>query len=65
MSQTDAILTYLKTGKALTPLEALSRFGCFRLAARIKELREDGHAISTDKIETPGGARVARYRLAQ
>ena len=38
MTQTDEILQALRAGERLTPLAALERFGCFRLAARIHEL---------------------------
>jgi len=39
MNQTDQILAYLKAGFAITPMDALERVGCFRLAPRILELR--------------------------
>ena len=52
MSQTqnEQILDYLKSGKSITPLEALEKFGCFRLSARIFNLREDGYNIITKNI---------------
>jgi hypothetical protein len=62
MSQTQLIRFHLESGLDLTPLEALDRYGTFRLAARIDELRHDGLAIDT-LIETRGGKRYARYRL--
>ena len=37
-SQCSAILEHLKKGLSITPLEALSLCGCFRLAARIHDL---------------------------
>ena len=64
MSQTQQILAHLKSGKSITPLEALNDYGCFRLGARIYELKQDGHTIETDRFETPTGKKVARYRLA-
>lgn len=63
-TQAAAILEHLKTGARITPIEALERFGSFRLGARIYDLRQAGHAIATDMIETPTGKRVAEYRLA-
>ena len=65
MTQTDQILTALKAGKRLTPVDALNDFGCFRLGARIYDLRREGHAIERTMIETPSGARVAEYRMAE
>jgi len=65
-SQSDQILSYMKKNrkKGITPIEALSKFGCFRLAARIHELREDGHAIKSERYRLPiKGEYVARYVL--
>ena len=62
MSQCAAILLYLQSGHALTPIEALNLFGCLRLAARIEDLRREGHAIDTAMIEGDG-KRWASYRL--
>ncbi len=61
MSQTEKILSHLKR-RPLTPLQALEHYGCFRLAARISDLRNKGHRITTEIIER-NGKRIARYRL--
>ena len=39
MTQERMILDHLKKGMKLTPREALEKFGCFRLSARIFNLR--------------------------
>lgn len=57
------ILTHLQTGKSLTPLEALDQFGCFRLGARIWDLKREGHAIVATKVKLPNGKCVASYAL--
>jgi len=44
-SQRAAIARYLKSGKSLTPLEALQKFRCMRLGARIWELKQQGADI--------------------
>ena len=62
MSQTTEILKALKRGKKLTPLEALDKFGTFRLGARILELRQAGYDIKTRMVRK-GRARVAEYSL--
>lgn len=62
MSQNDAILNYLKAGHTITPLDALSLFGCFRLGARIHDLKQAGHNIETFAIEKMG-KRFAGYRM--
>lgn len=62
MSQIDDLLTHLKRKRTITPLEALDRYGIFRLAARVQELRAQGHGIVTHMVEI-NGKRVARYRM--
>tara|TARA_Y100000361_G_scaffold149134_1_gene162947 strand:+ start:607 stop:801 length:195 start_codon:yes stop_codon:yes gene_type:complete len=64
MSQNNQILEYLKSGKKLTPLTALKKFGCFRLSARILDLRQEGHAIVTENV-TRKGKTFAEYSLLQ
>jgi hypothetical protein len=62
MRQVDAIRSFLLEGNSLTPIDALERFGCFRLAARIDDLRQEGLDIETVK-ERRNGKSYARYRL--
>ena len=61
-SQTDAILRHLQVEGSITPIKALERYGCFRLAARISDLRAQGHPIVTDTV-TRNGKSYASYRL--
>ncbi|NRB03666.1 MAG: hypothetical protein HRU30_10435 [Rhodobacteraceae bacterium] len=63
-TQTQQILDHLQSGKSITPIEALNEYGCFRLGARIYDLRKDGHSIEKDMVQTPKGTHVARYRMA-
>lgn len=62
MTQEEAILEHLKSGKSLTPVEALNFYGCFRLAARIDDLRKSGHFIETEIIKKDG-KKYARYYI--
>lgn len=62
-SQNQQILRHLQAGGSLTSLEALQRFDCMRLGARIHDLRELGHEIHSDKVRTATGKRVVRYSL--
>lgn len=64
MNATARIRSWLRSGKALTPIEALNRFGCRRLAARIHELRTEGLQIITERVQR-NGTTVARYRMAR
>ena len=61
-SQNKAILKYLKKGHKLTPLDALARFGCMRLSARIYDLKKEGHFIITNNF-TLGDKTFAEYTL--
>jgi len=61
MSQTAAILSHLRRAP-ITPLQALDKYGCLRLAARIADLRERGHNIETVMVDH-GEKRFARYSL--
>lgn len=63
-TQLDAIREALVAGDRLTPIDALRRFGCFRLGARVFDLREAGLDIRTELVEVSPGKRVARYYLA-
>ena len=64
MSQCSDILNHLKHGP-ITAVEALNSYGCFRLAARIKDLREDGHEIETQDLILPNGKTIAQYFLKE
>lgn len=64
-SQAERILSHLKAGNRLTPREALDRFGCMRLAARIHELREAGHDIRDRSVTLSDGTRYAEYWLEE
>ena len=45
MSQASRILAYLKTGETLSPEEAIFHFRCYRLGARVYDLRRAGWNI--------------------
>ena len=67
-SQRKKILHYLENHKnGITPREALDRFGCFRLGARIFELKKIGYNIVTEYdsyVNEDGHAvRYGRYVL--
>lgn len=60
MSQEMQILEHMQAGNGLTPMDALQKFGCFRLGARVHDLRSKGYAINSELVEE-GGKRFARY----
>ena len=62
MSQTMKILSHLKRGWTITPIDALQKYDCFRLAARISDIRGMGYNVLTI-MEHKGDKKYARYRL--
>ena len=64
----DLILGHLKTHGSISHYEAEDLYGCTRLAARIKDLRNRGVAIETKMVKGlnryGGNTRYAVYRLA-
>lgn len=60
MTQCNAILEYMEQGNSITPLEALGKFGCFRLASRISELRERGVNNDVKKVTYTNGSGVKK-----
>jgi hypothetical protein len=63
-SQNALIKGWLLNGYSITPMEALNMFGCFRLSARIANLRDEGLEVVTDMV-TINDKRVARYYLSR
>ena len=64
MTQNQWILEALKRGP-VTQLDAFNGCGCFRLAARINDLRQAGHDIETIDRRLPNVKVVAEYHLKQ
>lgn len=64
VSQKRLILAYLSSNpRGITPAEAADLFDCWRLAARIAELRSEGFEIETVEETNKNGGRHARYYL--
>jgi len=65
-AQLARIRTALLAGERLTPLDTLTRYGCFRLGARIWDLRhKEGMAIKSETVQLTSGKRVALYYIEQ
>ena len=62
-SQNAMILNFLKSGGSLTPIEALEKFQCFRLAARMNDLRKKGYVIETEILKDDNGKSYASYSI--
>lgn len=70
MTQNEMILKYLQEGHSLTALEALEKFGCFRLASRIndiKNLLDQGCTglIQSEMVKGENGKHYKRYWIAK
>jgi hypothetical protein len=65
-SQQRMVARHLQEGKSITPLEALTMYGAFRLSAIIFDLKnEEGMDIRTDMVTDDEGRRYAKYTLNQ
>ena len=68
-SQVTVILNHLQTGAEINPLEALSKYGVYRLGAIIFILKEEGYNIKARRQEytKPSGKKghYAVYRLEE
>ena len=60
-NQTDAIMLYLQAGYKLTPMDALRKFGVFRLAARVADVKKRGVDVKKEMVKDENGKRYARY----
>ena len=54
LTQDIAVLNWLKENVSIDPIQALSELGCYRLSARIHQLRKKGYQISTKRITKRG-----------
>lgn len=61
MTQTQAILSDLRKGRRVTPLSALKRYGCLRLAARISDIRRT-ESVKRELV-TRNGKTFAEYSI--
>lgn len=66
-TQLNRILAHLLEHETITPLEALYEYGCYRLGARIADLRKQGYNIETKitagKNRFGDSVNFATYRL--
>lgn len=69
MTQCERVLWYIKNFGYITPLQAVNDLGVMRLASRIKDIKNLGYHVLTDRIEVKdrfgNSAHVARYRIEE
>jgi hypothetical protein len=61
-TQKEQIKKHLLSKKTITPIQALNKFGCLRLAAVIYKLKNEGLKIMTE-IDYNKKKQFAKYRL--
>jgi len=62
-SQSAKVLYHLQNYGSLTAIEALELFACFRLAARINDLKKAGHDIQMEMKTLKNGKKIAVYSI--
>ena len=62
-SQYEQIKKYLEDGNKITGLDALRKFGCYRLSAVIFKLRQNGYPIETHDKKVKKGTIIAEYEM--
>ena len=69
MTQAEMILDYLRGHGSISQLEAAQELGCWRLGARIWDLRHEGHDIRREMVTRRNRYGVpvsfARYSLQE
>lgn len=63
MTQCQKIVAYMKEHGSISPREAMLELNCYRLAARISDLRYMGYKILTKTEKAKEGGMYARYFL--
>jgi len=61
-SQCEKILIHLQVGKSINPIQALNLYGCFRLGARIYDLKKAGLEIDS-RLVHENGVQYAEYSI--
>ena len=62
-TQMKNIRKHLESGRPINPLQALNKYGCLRLAARVYDLKHDHNLAITKTMKTTKTATFAEYRL--
>lgn len=60
--QCETLLTALKSGEKLTPLDSLRKYHVLALSQRMTELRKAGWPVQSEIVKI-GIKRIARYSL--
>lgn len=61
-SQCKRILSHLQSGRTINPTQAWNLYGCYRLSARIHDLKKAGFDIVTRLVHVDG-TKYAEYSM--
>ena len=64
-SQKTRILLYMKAGNKITGMEALNLFDCWRLPARIGEIKKMGFDVNMELITTNTKKVIGEYSMGK
>lgn len=66
-TQVQLILDYIDDFGSITPLEAIRDIGCYRLSARIADIKKLGYPVKTEIVSVKNRrgthSNIARYSL--
>lgn len=66
-TQVQLILEYMDEFGSITPLEAIRDIGCYRLSARISDIKKKGYPVRTELVAVKNRrgkqSKIARYSL--
>ena len=67
MSQATDVIEYIRDNGSITTKQAMEDLGCYRLSARVYDIRSFGIQIEKEMVEVPNRkgemCRVARYTI--
>ena len=64
ITQKSKVRAHLQSGQSITPIDALERYGCFRLAAIIHTLKHhSGMNIKTELVKNKYGTKYGKYTM--
>ena len=67
MTQCERILKYMQDFGSINPMQAMKDLGVMRLAARVSDLKKEGHHIRTSRVSAKNrygeAVSFAEYRL--
>lgn len=62
MSQKEMIKRHFDSGRSLTVLTAIEKYGIYALSQRCGDLRKEGYPVEGTLIKLPSGKHVMSYK---